>query len=193
MKNSLLLALAFIFLILTSCTSEYEKLVKSELATGVIHEDLLLGLKMGQTQKKFYEICWELNSTGLINQGPSNEFVSYLIPNGEIPNEEEKVTLLFYGIFDEDKIMRGLTQRFSYVAWAPWNDNLQSGPLLEKVKEYYIKKYGGNDFIEIDLGLDEVKGYVKVDGNRQITVYRKDVKEVAVKIEDTRYKFAKDE
>lgn len=193
MKNSLLIVISSMVLVFTSCKSDYEKLVKSELATGVIHEDLILGLKIGQTQKDFYQICWELNSEGLINQGPSNQMVSYEFPKGDIPNETQKVNLLFYGIFDEDKVMYGLNQRVSYVAWAPWNDSLQSHVLLPKLKAYYLKTYGGNDFLEIDLGIKDIKSYVKVDGNRQIIMYPKDTKEVVVKIEDSRYKFGKDE
>ena len=61
---------------------------------------------------------------------------------------------------------------FQYNGWAPWNKNLFADSLLPDVVRLYNKWYpGGNQFIEI---ADKVKGviYVKVDGNRRITVGR---------------------
>ena len=174
-----------------SCDSEYERMVKSELDSDVVNEDLIFGLKMGQSQKEFFSTCWDLNKQKVISQGPKNQYVRYVLPPVEIPDETEKVEMLFYGIFDEDLVMRGLRQRLSYLGWSLWNEDYHSDRLMEKLKGYYIQKYGGNDFIEIDEGLDEVTTYVKVDGNRQILMYPVDNKDVIVKIEDLRYKLSK--
>jgi len=180
--------------LLSSCKSDYEKLVQSEMASGETYEDLMFDLKMGQTKKQFYEQCWELNKNQQISQGPTNENVLYLIPTEQIPSDTNKVEMLFFGIFDDDDVMRGLRQRFFYTAWSIWNKQMQSDKLIEKVKEYYQVKYGGNEFMELDLGLDgKARGFVKVDGNRQITVYQKDHKEVGGRIEDLRYKLKKGE
>lgn len=193
MKNSWILVMMFSSFLLISCKSEYDRIVKKELASDVIYEDLFLGMKLGQTQKEFFAECWQLNSEGIVSQGPDNENVRYSMPKGEIPNESQNVDVLFYGIFDESKVMRGMRMKFFYVGWAPWNDELKSDVLVEKLKGYFTKTYKGNDFIDLDLGVEAIKGYVKVDGNRQILMYPVDTKEVMVKIEDLRYKLNKNE
>lgn len=171
-----------------ACQSEYDKLVKSELATGIIHDDLMFGLKIGQSKKEFFEICWDLNKNKVISQGPKNEYVKYELKPNDIPNETENVEMLFYGIFDEEQKMIGLRKRFSYLGWSLWNEDFHSDKLAPKLKDYYLKIYGGNAFIEIDEGIEEVQTFVKVDGNRQILIYPADNKDVVVKIEDNRYK-----
>ena len=191
MRNNLVFVLGLILVLFISCKSDYEKLVHEEMQKEEIHEELIFNLKMGQSRKEFYSECWELNKNAIINQGPSNDNVHYKIPKTEFPDSNQ-VEMLFFGIFDEDLIMHGLRQRFYYSGWAPWNKDLQSDKLIEKVKLYYENKYPGNEFIPLDLKLgDEVLSYVKVDGNRQITVYQRDPKEVGGKIEDLRYKLKK--
>jgi hypothetical protein len=191
MNKTWILVLWVMCSLLIGCKSEYEQLVKSELASGILHEDLFFGLKMGQEQKEFFQICWDLNKQKIISQGPKNEYVRYEMKPNEIPNEPEKVEMLFYGIFDEEKVMRGVRKRFSYLGWSLWNKEFHSNKLAEKLKDYYLQTYGGNDFIEIDEGIKEISTYVKVDGNRQILIYPADTKDVVVKIEDTRYKLSK--
>ena len=99
----------------------------------------------------------------------------------------EKVEMLFYGIFDEEKVMQGMHMKFSYVSWSLWNEAYHSDVLIDKLQEKYLKEYGGNSFIEITVK-DDVKAYVKVDGNREILVYPNSNKDVTVKIGDLRYK-----
>ena len=181
-------ALFLVVIIMISCQSEYEKLVDRELDTNEVHTDLLLGLNIGQTKKEFYAACWDLNKNQVISQGPTNENVLYIIPKEEMRNDTNQVEMLFFGIFNEEDVMIGVRQRFFYTAWSLWNDDMQSDKLIESIKNYYLDKYSGNDFINLDLGLEKVKSYVKVDGNRQITVYQRDPKEVGAKIEDLRYK-----
>ena len=179
------------FLLMTSCKSEYDKLVRSEMTSGEINEDLIFGLKLGQEKKEFYNICWQLNSQKLVSQGPSNEMVRYIIKPEEIEGETEEIEMLFYGTFDQEKIMQGLGMKLSYVGWAPWNEDLHSPELAKKVQPYFMDLYGGNEFIEIDL-VKDYKTYVKVDGNRQIVIYPQTTKDVVVRIEDLRYKLSDD-
>ena len=73
----LFLAIALCF---AACESEYSKTVKKELKTGVIHKDLILGLKIGQTQKEFYDHCWQLNKQQLVSQGSGNKFAKHFMP-----------------------------------------------------------------------------------------------------------------
>ncbi|MBK5269422.1 MAG: hypothetical protein JJE22_00280, partial [Bacteroidia bacterium] len=67
--------------------------------------------------------------------------------------------------------------------WAPWNKHMYADSLLPDVLNLYKKWYsGGNSFIQID---DKEKGtiYVKVDGNRRITIGKYD--DMIVKIDFT--------
>ena len=181
----------FIFLLLcfamVSCESEYSETVKRELQSGKVYEDLILGLKIGQTRKEFYDHCWELNKQKVISQGSGNKFAKQIILLDSTAQNQDKVEMLFYGIFDEEKIMHGMHMKFSYLKWAPWNKNYQSDVLVKKLLEKYIKEYPGNPFIEITVKGD-IKAYAKVDGNREILVYPNTTKDVTVKIGDLRYK-----
>ncbi len=191
MQNRLGLFLLIGFMLMTSCKSEYDKLVRTEMSSGEINEDLVFGLKMGQEKKEFYNICWQLNSQKLVSQGPSNEMVRYMIKPEEVEGVTEEIEMLFYGSFDKDKVMRGLRMKLSYVSWAPWNEELHSPELAKDIRPYFMKLYGGNEFIEVDL-VKDYKTYVKVDGNRQIVIFPQTTKDVMVKIEDLRIKLSDD-
>ena len=71
---------------------------------------------------------------------------------------------------------------FSYVAWAPWNNELQSNVLIEFVMKQILHWYKGNPFILVDM--DGKNMPVKLDGNRRMAVYIKDEQNVVVKIHD---------
>ena len=79
------------------------------------------------------------------------------------------MTLSFFPTFDEKQKLTGLDLRFNYEGWAPWNRDLQSDRLLEKVKPLLMKWYGGNDFVTAHLKEKDIP--VKLDGNRRIMVY----------------------
>jgi hypothetical protein len=152
-----------------SCSStggeKYTKLVKEELAKGKRVDSLFLGINFGMTSKTFYGYCWELNKKGIISDGSNNTMVLYKIDSAL----KYPASMNFYPDFYENKIAN-MRVSFQYNAWAPWNKNLFSDSLLPDVVQLYNKWYpGGNEFIKIT---DKIKGiiYVKVDGNRRITV-----------------------
>ena len=157
------------------------------MSTGQVYTDLFFDLEMGQTRKNFYDRCWDLNAQKMISQGPGNNYARYLIPVTD-GKDTSNIEMLFYGIFDTQDIMRGMDMKFSYTSYAPWNEIRHSDQLLEALKEKYMKDYPGNEFIKIDLDLEYGEAVVKVDGNRQIVMYPLSQKDVAVKIEDLRYK-----
>ena len=64
--------------------------------------------------------------------------------------------MLFYGIFDDKGIMRGMDMTYSFFDWSPWVRNRQSDSLLLHLRRLYFDGYPGNDFIEIDLKEVEV-------------------------------------
>lgn len=173
----------------TACKSEYEKRVERELASGIVQDSLMLGLRMGMTRQAYYEACWELNRQQLINSGTGDMSARYITDRDSTgKNTLRSKDVLFFGVFDEDNIMRGMDMTYSFVAWAPWNRNMQSDSLLQHLREEYLQDYPGNDFIELEYKYAENPALVKIDGNRQILMYTKGKKDVLVKIEDLQYK-----
>jgi len=185
MKN--VIYLLFLIIVLSSCESEYSKLVKSELKSGVVYEELFLGLKIGETKKQFYDKCWELNKQKLVNQGTGNKYAKYLLDISTEQDTADKVITLFYGIFDEDDVMYGMEFKMSSESWSPWNKHYQSDALIERLKKYYMREYDNNPFISIQANENET--FAKIDGNRQILIYKLTDKDVSVKITDIRSRY----
>lgn len=186
---SRLVSLLLITAGMMSCQSEYQQYVEQELASGVTQDSLLFDMRMGQTKKEFFTICWELNRQKIISQGTGNSTVRFITDRDTsgLTTDLSK-DMLFYGIFDDDDIMRGMDITYSFVNWSPWVRNRQSDSLLLHLRELYRDGYPGNEFIEIDLKESESPALVKIDGNRQISMYVKNDKDVVVKIEDLHFK-----
>lgn len=177
---------------MVSCKSEYQEYVDQELATGVSNDSLIFGMEVGQTKKEFFSICWELNKQKLISNGNGGANARFYTDRDSLGNTTPATKdMLFYGIFDEDDVMVGMEMTYCYLAWAPWNRHLQSDSLLAKLREEYLAGYPGNDFIEIDVAASDHPALVKIDGNRQILMYTKGDRDVAVKIEDLHHKLNK--
>ena len=188
-----ILSLLLLAASLVSCKSEYQQYVDRELASGTTRDSLIFGMEMGQTKKDFYEICWDLNKQKLISQGTGNQTARFITGRDSLGNTSvDSKDMLFYGIFDEDDVMRGMDMTYSFFAWAPWNREKQSDSLLLHLRDEYEGGYPGNEFIEIDIKASEVPALVKIDGNRQILMYVKNDKDVVVKIEDLNHKLNKE-
>lgn len=159
------------------------------MATGITNDSLIFGMRMGQTKKDFFTICWDLNKDKVISQGTGAN-ARYITDRDSIGGEANPLSkeMLFYGIFDENEVMRGMRMIYSFLAWAPWNEEMQSDRLLEHLRKIYLAKYPGNDFIELEISESKFPALVKIDGNRQILMYPKNDKDVVVKIEDLEYK-----
>jgi hypothetical protein len=143
--------------------SGYEKLLEKELASGERYDSLFLGLHFGMSSKDFYATCWELNQQGLVRQGGQNATIVYHLKE-QLPHS---ATMDFYPSFYEDKIVE-MPVVFHYDAWSPWNRNQWSDSLQVDVL-HLMEKWHGKGFIRTDhpeLGT----AYVKIDGNRRITV-----------------------
>lgn len=171
-------------LLLVSCQEEtgyklYESLKKKELASGQKVDSLFLGIRLGMTSKQFYGHCWEMNKKGLFTDGENNTAVLYQLNKHEL---NYSAFMNFYPEFHQGKVYK-MGVSFQYDAWAPWNTHLSSDSLYADVVDLYKKWYkAGNPFIEIN---DEKKGtiYVKVDGNRRITIGK--FNELYVKVDYT--------
>ena len=155
--------------VISGCSpkTKYERMLKHELASGVRYDSLFMGLYFGMPEKDFYIHCWKLNKKGLIRQGDSNTTVLY-----EMKDElKYPANMDFYPKFDQGKIFE-MPVRYVYKGWAPWNKNLTSDKLIVDILMYYEKTYGSG-FIEVK---HRVRGsaYVKVNGNRRITIFKQD-------------------
>ncbi len=175
MKRSSIKVLVVMVAVLSmGCTkSEYDKLVSKELAKNVRYDSLFLGVHFGMPRKDFFTHCWELNKTGVIRQGPGNLSVQYELDSITMKN---KTYMWFYPEFNEDKISK-MPVEFSYQNWAPWNQELSSDTLLLEVKRLFEKWYGGQ-FIEVKNEDVTQALWVKVDGNRRIRLFKKNISTV---------------
>jgi len=152
-----------------SCSpgAKYERRLKHELASGIRHDSLFMGIYLGMTDKDFYTRCWNLNREEVIKQGNSNLSVEY-----EIKEElNYPATMNFYPVFDQGKIVE-MPVRFIYNGWAPWNKELSSESLSQDVLSWYQQVYGSG-FITVTHPRRGT-AYTKIDGNRRITIFTKD-------------------
>ena len=177
------LALIALVLLVSSCQSDYTKLVKKELKSGIHKDTIFHGLKFGQTKGDFFRICWDLNKKKIATHGPDNSYVQTILYPQDSTQITKKIRMLFYAKFSSDDIIRAMDVKFSYVDWAPWNTDLLSDKLLPKVQDSLMKWYPGNEFMKVRDNI-----LVKVDGNRQIQLAIDTDRDVSVLIEDLSYK-----
>ena len=175
-----------ILFMLMACSEDrgmdkYNNLVKKELAGNKRVDSIFFGIHFGMTQKNFFAHCWEMNKKGIFTDGnDSRGNMNVLYKLGK--ELKYQASMNFYPDFNDSTIwkMRVIIQ---YDGWVPWNKNLGADSLLPDVLSMYKKWYSdGNSFIQIN---DKKRGilYVKVDGNRRITIGKYD--DVLVKIEYT--------
>ncbi len=156
-------------LIIYGCSprSKYENKLKHELESGVRNDTLFMGMYFGMAEKEFYSHCWKLNKDGLIKQGPNNTTVEH-----ELKDElNYPATMYFYPEFVDKKIYE-MPVRFIYNGWSPWNKELSSDSLQLDVLKWLEKTYGGG-FMKVEHPKRGM-AYVKIDGNRRITIFKED-------------------
>ncbi|MBC7628769.1 hypothetical protein [Ferruginibacter sp.] len=172
------IAVIFIYSCTTTGEEKYHKLVKQELAKGTKVDSLFLGISFGMTSKTFFGYCWELNKKGIISDGSNNTMVLYKVDSGL----KYPASMNFYPDFIDNKISN-MRVTFQYNAWAPWNKAQFADSLLPDLLHLYKKWYpAGNDFIAL-TNKERKTIYVKVDGNRRITLGKYD--DMIVKVDFT--------
>jgi hypothetical protein len=181
----------FVFISIVSCVKKgpYGEMLERELATGERYDSLFLGFYFDMPRKEFYASCWEMNKEGLIIQGPNNLSVEYSLDTElDLP-----AFMRFYPRFDEQGNIYSMPIEFVYKAYQPWDENASSQHLILEVKELMERWYGPG-FIELTDNEGSRKVFVKVDGNRRIRIFKRDVAYVAVDITDmTNSEMNKDE
>lgn len=155
--------------IISGCSpkTKYEHRLKKELASGVRYDSLFMGLYFGMPEKDFYTQCWKLNKKELIRQSDDNSRVLYEM-RGEL---KYPANMEFYPKFNQGLISE-MPVEFTYKGWAPWNKKLSSDKLEIDVLRWYEKQYG-KGFITVKHPTHGV-AYVKIDGNRRITIFKQD-------------------
>ena len=156
-------------LVINGCSprSKYERMLKQELASEVRYDSLFMGIYLGMPEKDFYTHCWNLNREGLIKQGSSNTTVE-----NELKDKlNYPATMNFYPEFFQNKIYE-MPVRFLYKGWSPWNKKLSSDNLATDVVKWYEMVYG-NGFLKV-IHPKQGIAYVKVNGNRRITIFKED-------------------
>jgi len=167
-----LIYLLLVAMMVANCTDsslrQYEIVMKNELSSGKRTDSLFFGIYFGMSSKQFFGYCWELNKKGVFTDGVNNMYVLYKLKNNEL---KHPASMNFYPDFYQNKIYK-MRVNFQYDSWAPWNKQLYADSLLPDVLRLYENWYSkGNSFIKIN---DKEKGtiYVKIDGNRRITIGR---------------------
>ena len=183
-----LLIILIATLTFSSCKSEYDQLVKSELSSGLQKDSLIFNMFLGEKKSEFFSKCWELNKQQIISQGSGNKYARFIEPIDSSNLNKLRKQIDFFGIFDQQQIMRGMEMIFQYLAWSPWNENVQGDALLEVLRQEFESRYPGNSFISVEVKEANKTAYIKVDGNMQILMFQQGDKEVMVKMEDLNYK-----
>ncbi|MDZ4680385.1 MAG: hypothetical protein SH848_12335 [Saprospiraceae bacterium] len=178
MKYLIYSAFFCVLTIFWSCsqTSEYKRMEARELASGERHDSLFLGIYLGMSSKDFYAHCWEMNKKELIKEGMNNSSVQYIPKELKHPGK-----MYFYPKVWEDKIYE-MPISFVYDAWAPWNKELFADSLQVDVRRMFEVWYG-EGFMEISHP-QRGPAFVKMDGNRRITIWKEDDQRVRASITD---------
>ena len=183
MKNIFFTTAVALFMItIFACKEDpraaYMKLEKNALATGQRSDSLFLGFYLGMPTKEFYDLCWKLNKTAVIKEGAGNMTAQYVL---DTTHMRFITNMDFYPKFADGKIYR-MPIVFQYKIWNPimketTPDNLQ----LDVLKLF--EKWYGKGFIKV---IDPVKGrvFVKMDGNRRISISKNALFDVDVNIVD---------
>jgi hypothetical protein len=175
-----------VLMMLAACNPEtnadrYHQLLKKELASGKKVDSIFFGIYLGMPEQEFYRHCWDMNTKGVFtdgNDGSGNMCVLYKLTTGL----KYPASMDFFPDFKDSSISKMRTS-FQYVGWAPWNKHLNADHLLPDVLSMYQAWYKeGNPFIELE-GKNGTR-YVKVDGNRQITLQKSDDVLVEANYED---------
>ncbi|TVP44554.1 MAG: hypothetical protein EA341_16470 [Mongoliibacter sp.] len=162
--------------------TEFDKVKERELASGKVVEDLFLDLHFGMGRKDFFGTCWEWNKKGVLTNGAHQLMVLY---KPEMPSGKE-TNMHFYPAFEDNKLFF-MPMEFNYPAWFPGNEEYTVEKLMDDVVGL-LEGWYGEGFFEVTNKNKTARAIVRVDGNRLIRVFRKDITNVRVEMLDLRVK-----
>ncbi len=164
-----LLTLMFLMGCEDSPEEQYLKWEKQELATGLRYDSLFMGIYFQMPQKKFREHCYQLNLDGKFKQGGKKNTIWV-----EYKMEEEMdypAAINFYPTFENDVITE-MNAAIYYDDHAVFRDGIfESDSLLMDVLNLMDEWYGKGFVLIKSPVFYQEDVYVKVTGNRRITVY----------------------
>jgi hypothetical protein len=162
--------------------TEYDLVKERELASGKIEEDLFLDIRFGMGRKEFYGTCWEHNKNGILVNGDHYLQIQYLptVASGK------SVVMNFYPEFEEDKLFF-MPMEFGYAQWFPGNEEFTNEKLIVDVVDL-LESWYGDGFFEVSDKDKKISAMVKIDGNRLIRVFKKNINTIRVEILDLRVK-----
>ena len=157
-----------LLLLTCACTpkNKYEEMVEAGLASKVRYDSLFFGLHFNMTADEFFQHCFEMNQQGIFFQNPNGTEVQYKFKN------EFKDTVIFNFFPNlENKAIHELRGHLYYQHWTPYQKKYSADSLQLEVVELFERWYGGT-FVKIP-NPQELLGdiYVKIDGNRKISIY----------------------
>ena len=166
MKKYTWLIIALITSIGCEQKSQYRQALEEGLASGERFDTLFFGYYLGMNKKQFFDRSWQLNKDSLVYQGPVNQTVQYDLRDKQL---NYPAAMNFYPTFHKDRSWE-FPVKFEYRGWAPWNKE-RSATALRKDVLNLLEEWHGEGFFEVSHPFDTT-AYVKIDGNRRITVVR---------------------
>lgn len=162
--------------------SEYDLVKERELASGKVVDNLFLDIRFGMGRKEFFGTCWEHNKNGVLVNGDHYLQIQYIpkMPSGK--NAE----MNFYPDFENDKLFF-MPMEFGYRQWFPGNEEFSNDNLMTDVVDL-LESWYGKGFFEVANKEKSISAMVKIDGNRLIRVFKKNINTVRVEILDLRVK-----
>ncbi|WP_245889593.1 hypothetical protein [Cecembia rubra] len=181
-SSKMLMGLMSLMLLACQPKSEYQRIKEKELASGKMVEELFLDLRFGMGRKEFFTTCWEHNKNGVLTNGAHYLQVQYkpVMPSGK------DALMHFYPQFEDNKLYY-MPMEFSYPNWFPGNEEYSNEKLLEDVLGL-LKEWYGEGFFEVANRDRSVSAFVKIDGNRLIRVFKKNLTTIRVEMLDLRVK-----
>jgi len=162
--------------------SDYDLVKERELASGKVVEDLFLDIRFGMGRKEFFGTCSEHNKNGILTNGNHALQIQY---NASMPSGKS-AEMNFYPRFEGDKLFF-MPMEFLYPQWFPGNEDFSNEKLIVDVVGL-LETWYGDGFFEVNNKDKSVSAMVKIDGNRLIRVYKKNINTVRVEILDLRVK-----
>ena len=146
----------------------YKQLEKQELSKNQRYDSLFFGIHFQMTRKNFREYCFDKHLEGRFKQGgmKSGIWVESKLPTGmKFP-----AAINFYPEFENDKITK--MNAAIYYDNSYQNDrSLAKDSLLLDVLNLLDNWYGGNHVKIKSPFFYKEDVYVKINGNRRITIY----------------------
>jgi hypothetical protein len=179
-KNRAAITLFILVMAFSACKSDYEKMLNTEMTSGIQYDSLFLGLEFGQTRKEFFDLCWELNKTIGLQPSGKGSMLGYILKSDS--GDYANIKMNFYPTFNEADEINGMDLEFSYASWSPWGKAYQADKLLPAILDTLGRWYGRNEFLKLDFKQEPNEIWVKVDGNRRMAIFQKDDEVLEFKI-----------